>query len=103
MKPRLGTKYLRIHSGRIRLAAIPKNSKEAIAEFVKSNIVEGSTFLSDGQRSYPSLDGYRLDPRVVRNMAGHVVLPGVHRVFALMKRWALAPTTASARNTSTST
>lgn len=90
MKPRrLGAKYLNIRSGRIRLAAIPNNSKEAIAEFVRANIVEGSTLLSDGHRSYPSLDGYRLDPRVVGNMAGHVVLPGVHQVFALMKRWAL--------------
>ena len=32
---------------------------------------------------------YRHDPRVVGKMAGHVVLPWVHRVFALLKRWSL--------------
>src|SRR5262249_38207128 len=28
-------------------------------------------------------------PRTVGKMAGHIVLPWIHRVFALMKRWAL--------------
>lgn len=86
---RLGAKYPNVRSGRVRLAAIPNNSKEAIADFVRANIVEGSTLLCDGHKSYPSLTDYRVDPRVVGNMAGHIVLPGVHRVFSLMKRWAL--------------
>jgi len=29
------------------------------------------------------------DPRVVRIMAAHIVLPWIHRVFSLLKRWAL--------------
>ena len=39
--------------------------------------------------SYPGLTDYRHDPRVVGKMAAHVVLPWIHRVFALMKRWGL--------------
>ena len=35
------------------------------------------------------LTDYRHDPRVVGKMAGHAVLPWIHRVFALMKRWGL--------------
>jgi hypothetical protein len=35
------------------------------------------------------MSGYRHDPRVVGKMAGHVALPWIHRVFALMKRWGL--------------
>jgi predicted RNA-binding Zn-ribbon protein involved in translation (DUF1610 family) len=45
--------------------------------------------LTDGHRSYPGLTDYRHDPRTVGKMAGHIVLPWIHRVFALMKRWGL--------------
>src|ERR1019366_4669877 len=44
---------------------------------------------SHGHASYPGLTDYRHDPRVVGKMAGHVVLPWIHRVFALLKRWSL--------------
>ena len=49
----------------------------------------GATLLTDGHASYLALSGYRHDPRVVGKMAGHVALPWIHRVFALMKRWGL--------------
>jgi ISXO2-like transposase domain len=49
----------------------------------------GATLLTDGHASYAGLTGYRHDPRVVGKMAGHVALPWIHRVFALMKRWGL--------------
>src|SRR5208337_4156757 len=49
----------------------------------------GATLLTDGHSSYPGLTDYRHDPRVVGKMAGHAVLPWIHRVFALMKRWGL--------------
>ena len=49
----------------------------------------GATLLTDGHASYPGLAGYRHDPRVVGKMAGHVVLPWIHRAFSLMKRWGL--------------
>jgi hypothetical protein len=39
--------------------------------------------------SYPGLTGYRHDPRIVGKMAGHIVLPWIHRAFSLMKRWRL--------------
>jgi len=49
----------------------------------------GTTLLTDGHRSYPGLTDYRHDPRTVGKVAGHVVLPWIHRVFSLMKRWGL--------------
>jgi hypothetical protein len=49
----------------------------------------GTTLLTDGHRSYPGLTDYRHDPRTVGKMAGHIVLPWIHRGFALMKRWGL--------------
>jgi predicted RNA-binding Zn-ribbon protein involved in translation (DUF1610 family) len=82
-------KYLDTRSGRIRLAMIADNSAASIEAFVRANVKRGTTLLTDGHASYPGLTGYRHDPRVVGKMAGHVVLPWVHRVFSLMKRWGL--------------
>lgn len=82
-------KYLNTRSGRIRLAMIADNSATSIEAFVKANVKRGTTLLTDGHASYPGLTGYRHDPRVVGKMAGHVVLPWIHRVFSLLKRWSL--------------
>src|SRR4029077_12421116 len=77
-------KYLDTRSGRIRLAAIPDNSAPSIEAVVRANVKPGTTLLTDGHRSYPGLTDYRHDPRTVGKMAGHVVLPWIHRVFSLM-------------------
>ena len=82
-------KYLDTRSGRIRLATITDNSAASIEAFVRANVKAGTTLLTDGHASYPGLTGYRHDPRVVGNMAGHAVLPWIHRAFSLLKRWGL--------------
>jgi predicted RNA-binding Zn-ribbon protein involved in translation (DUF1610 family) len=86
---RKGAKYLDTRSGRIRLAMIADNSAASIEAFVRANVKRGTTLLTDGHASYPGLTDYRHDPRVVGKMAGHVVLPWIHRVFSLVKRWGL--------------
>jgi len=89
-KPKaFGAKYVDTLSGRCRLAVIPSNEAVHIHSFIQTNIARGSTLVTDGHASYPGLDGYRHDPRVVGNMAAHVPLKWIHRVFALMKRWGL--------------
>ena len=89
-KPRRkGAKYLDTRSGRVRLATIADNSAASIEAFVRANVKPGATLLTDGHASYRGLTDYRHDPRVVGKMAAHVVLPWIHRVFALMKRWGL--------------
>jgi transposase-like protein len=89
-KPRRNhAKYLDTRSGRVRLAVIADNTAASIEAFVRANVKPGATLLTDGHASYPGLTGYRHDPRVVGKMAAHVVLPWIHRVFALMKRWGL--------------
>jgi len=82
-------KYLDTLSGRIRPAMIADNSAASIEAFVRANVKRGTTLLTDGHASYPGLTDYRHDPRVVGKMAAHVVLPWVHRVFSLVKRWGL--------------
>ena len=89
-KPRRkGAKYLDTRSGRIRLAVIADNSAPSIEAFVRANVKPGTTLITDGHASYPGLTGYRHDPRTVGKMAGHLVLPWIHRLFALLKRWGL--------------
>src|SRR5271165_6834247 len=82
-------KYLDTRSGRIRLATIADNSAASIEAFVRANVKRGATLLTDGHASYPGLTDYRHDPRTVGKMAGHIVLPWIHRAFSLMKRWSL--------------
>jgi len=79
-------KYLDTRSGRIRLAMIADNSAASIEAFVRANVKRGATLLTDGHPSYPGLIDYRHDPRIVGTMAGHVVLPWIHRAFSLMRR-----------------
>ena len=82
-------KYLDTRSGRIRLAVIADNTAASIEAFVRANVKPGATLLTDGHASYPGLTDYRHDPRIVGKMAAHIVLPWIHRVFALVKRWGL--------------
>ena len=102
LKPRRKhAKYLDTRSGRIRLAMIADNSATSIEALVRANVKRGATLLTDGHASYPGLTDYRHDPRIVGKMAGHVVLPWIHRAFSLMKRWSLARIMACAARTST--
>src|SRR5271157_3618976 len=82
-------KYLDTRSGRVRLAVIADNTAASIEAFVRANVKPGATLLTDGHASYPGLTDYRHDPRIVGKMAAHIVLPWIHRVFALVKRWGL--------------
>jgi len=84
-----GARYLDTLSGRIRLTAIPSNEAVHLHAFIKANIAPGATLITDGHASYPGLEGYRHDPRIVGSMAGHIPLKWIHRVFALLKRWSL--------------
>ncbi len=84
-----GRKYRDTLSGRIRLAAIPSYRTLHIHAFIKANIAPGATLITDGHASYLGMADYRHDPRVVGNMAAHIPLKWIHRVFALLKRWSL--------------
>jgi transposase-like protein/predicted RNA-binding Zn-ribbon protein involved in translation (DUF1610 family) len=88
IKP-IGSPYFGTRSARVRLAVIPDNSATSLHAFIRANVAPGTTLITDGHRSYLGLPGYRHDPHTVGNMAGHVLLPWIHRVFSLLKRWAL--------------
>jgi transposase-like protein len=79
--------------GRIRLHRIPDASGESLVGFVRDVVEPGTVVTTDGWTAYPGLThhGYVHRPRIVSG-SGHTastLLPRVHRVAALLKRWLL--------------
>ena len=79
--------------GRVRMRRIPDVSGSQLLSFIRDAVEPGSEILTDGWAGYNKLvaNGYRhnkiflcdsLDP-------AHVLMPGVHRVSSLLKRWML--------------
>jgi transposase-like protein len=79
--------------GRIRLRRIPDASSRRLHAFVKDAIEPGSIVITDGWEGYEGLGnaGYRHKPRVIRGSGktASALLPRVHRVASLLKRWLL--------------
>ena len=75
--------------GRIRLAPIADYSAASIHAFMAANLATGASAKSDGWAAYPGAPEVTHQPHVIGNMAAHIVLPWVHRVFSNLKRWAL--------------
>ncbi len=76
--------------GRIRLRQIPDLTKASLHGFVLQSVEPGSTVRTDGLNAYLGLKGYVHDRRVQRRQAkGEYLLPRVHRVVSLLKRWLL--------------
>ena len=76
--------------GRIRLRSIPDVTKASLHGFIRQAIAPGSTVRTDGWRAYLGLDGYVHERQVQSHQEGSEhLLPRVHRVIALLKRWLL--------------
>lgn len=79
--------------GRIRLRYIPDASAESLMPFVEDSIEPGSVIHSDGWLGYLPLEtrGYRHRITYLKDHEekASVLLPRVHRVFGLLKRWLL--------------
>ena len=79
--------------GRCRLAVIDDAGAVSLRTFLLAHVEPGSVVVSDGWLADPAACGtdYRHEPLVIRGSgsAAHELLPGVHRVAALAKRWLL--------------
>jgi len=82
--------------GRCRIAPLPDASAPSLHAFIVKNVQPGSTVITDGWPSYCGID--KLDyvhvPRSQRAASArgddpHELLPAVHRVASLVKRWLL--------------
>ena len=79
--------------GRIRLRHIDSSKrKEELTEFIREVVAHGSILRTDGETAYIGITKalqITHDPHVMLSSVSpaHVVLPGVHRVASLLKRW----------------
>jgi transposase-like protein len=76
--------------GRIRMRRLPALTRAAVHGFLRAAVEPGSRVQTDGLNVYRELEGYIHDPQVQRRQpAGEHLLPRVHRVVSLWKRWLL--------------
>jgi transposase-like protein len=76
--------------GRIRMKRIPNASRVSLHGFIKEAIEPGSTVRTDGLNAYLSMEGYVHDRQIQSHQeSGEPLLPHVHQVVSLLKRWLL--------------
>ena len=79
--------------GRIRVQRVPDVAQESLIPFVTGAVEPGATVHTDGWQAYWTVPdhGYEHKRTVMRKQTdpAHVVMPGVHRVSSLLKRWLL--------------
>lgn len=78
--------------GRARLGLIPNAKAGALQDFITANVSPGSVVISDAFSSYSNAlagSDYEHNPINVKRsgLKAHQLLPGVHRLFSLTKRW----------------
>ena len=77
--------------GRIRLRHVADGSADSLSPFVQAVAVPGSTIHTDGWSGYARLPtlGYQHQVTVISGGfdPAHVVMPRVHNVASLLKRW----------------
>ena len=79
--------------GRVRLRRVPNVTKDTLTDFVLDHVARHSEVRTDGWQGYFDIGKYRFQ-HVVTNVSAsgdpaHVVLPHVHLVASLVKRWIL--------------
>ena len=79
--------------GRARMSVIPDATAQTLGGFLAATVEPGSTVVTDGWAAYRKacLDRYVHEPRTVSGSGqdAHELLPAVHRVASLCKRWLL--------------
>jgi transposase-like protein len=79
--------------GRVRLARIPDITAASLEGFVEDAVEPGTVIYTDGYGGYASLGagGYIHVPTAISDTGdpAHVVMPRVHLVASLLKRWLL--------------
>jgi len=79
-----------VDMGRIRLARVPDLNGDTLQRFIVHAVEPGSTVRTDGLPAYLGLKGYSHDRQIQKHQPeGEHLLPHVHRVISLLKRWLL--------------
>ena len=74
--------------GRIRVSVVEEATKENLHSFIKDVVEKGSTVITDGWAGYNGIsdEGYK---HIIEKHSLDNVLPHVHTVVSLIKRWIL--------------
>lgn len=78
--------------GRCRLAPLADGSADSLRAFLTDNVEPGATVVTDGWQPYrPATEGLYVHERLpgAQRQRAHELLPGVHKVSSLAKRWLL--------------
>ncbi|MEX2583850.1 MAG: IS1595 family transposase [Gemmatimonadota bacterium] len=79
--------------GRIRLQRISDVKTTTLEAFVRASVVQGAVCRTDAWTGYRNLSRFGYEHEVINQSASpdpaHVLMPGVHRVASLLKRWLL--------------
>lgn len=78
--------------GRVRFKIIPEAKSLYLMQFIEDNIDTGSTVITDGWKGYNSLTLNKMYKHEIKIISGsgkeaHELLPHVHLVDSLVKRW----------------
>ena len=80
-------------SGGFDCSRVEDVSKDSLIPFIESAVEPGATVHTDGWQAYWTVPdhGYEHERTIMRAQhdPAHVVMPGVHRVASLLKRWLL--------------
>lgn len=79
-------------TGRVRMSLIPDASKKSLGKFINESIETGSNLITDGWKGYTGISkkGYHHEIEDKTKMLdGEEILPNVHRIASLLKRWLL--------------
>jgi transposase-like protein len=79
--------------GRVRMRRITDASGECLIPFICDSVAPGSMIRTDSWRGYNDLRKFDYTHKKVNlsdsDDPAHVVMPGIHRISALLKRWLL--------------
>ena len=79
-------------TGRVRMSLIPDATKKSLGKFINENIETGSDLITDGWKGYTGIskkgDHHKIEGKT-KILDGEEILPNVHRIASLLKRWLL--------------
>jgi len=73
--------------GRIRIGILEDASQNSLHGFIQDSIEPGSIVVTDGWRGYSGLEAIGYNHEITEHKSGDAMLPHVHTVISLMKRW----------------
>ena len=75
--------------GRIRVGILADVSQNSLRSFIRESVEPGSAVITDGWQGYSGLESCGYSHEIIRHLSADTLLPHVHTVISLIKRWIL--------------